>query len=145
MTSDLAKKSRWAAEAIGPTNTVLRQAVRGLVDLPVDVTPGARQVAQLAGWRCAQDYALGPVTEAIEELSKLENWSGGFLVTDSTNFDWRTCPFRRYASFEDFWRTEMEPTWRAWDELARRMLTKFPPDYEGNEQAAIRESRDQQG
>lgn len=115
--SDLSKKARWASEAIGPTNTVLRQAVRGLVDLPVDVTPGARQVAQLTAWRCAQDAALGKVTAAIEELSSLTDWSGGFLVADTVNFDWRTCPFRHYASFHDFWLQEMEPTWQAWDAL----------------------------
>jgi hypothetical protein len=37
--------------------------------------------------------------------------SGGILVADTVNFDWRTAPFRHYASFEDFYRSEPEPTW----------------------------------
>ena len=77
---DLGKKARWANEAIGPANDVLHRAGRGLVDLPTDVTPGARQVAQLSAWRAAQDYAIAPVGAALEELSKLPDWTGGFLV-----------------------------------------------------------------
>jgi hypothetical protein len=115
--TDLNKKARWATEAISPANTVLRNVGRGLVDLPSDVTPGARQVAQLTAWRAAQSYAIAPIGAALEELSKLSNWSGGFLVAETINFDWRTAPFKHYDSFEDFYRKELEPTWRAWDHL----------------------------
>lgn len=117
---DLGKKARWANEAIGPANDVLHRAGRGLVDLPTDVTPGARQVAQLSAWRAAQDYAIAPVGAALEELSKLPDWTGGFLVANSINFDWRTAPFRHYDSFADLYRKELEPTWRAWDRLHER-------------------------
>jgi hypothetical protein len=123
--TDLGKKSRWATEAIGPANEILRRAGRGLVDLPSDVTPGARQVAQLTAWRAAQSYAINPVQTALEELSRLPDWSGGFLVPDSVNFDWRTAPFKHYVSFEDFYRRELEPTWEAWDQLhmmCRRLI-----------------------
>ena len=78
--TDLGKKSRCANEAIGPANEILRRAGRGLVDLPSDVTPGARQVAQLTAWRAAQSYAINPVQTAFEELSRLPDWSGKFLV-----------------------------------------------------------------
>ena len=115
--TDLNKKARWANEAIGPASSVLRHAARGLVDLPTDVTPGARQVAQLTTWRAAQSYAIKPIGEALEELAKLPDWSGGFLVADNVDFDWRTAPFRSYDSFEDFYRKELEPTWGAWDKL----------------------------
>jgi hypothetical protein len=91
-----------------------------LADLSSDVTPGARQVAQLTAWRVAQDFAIDPIGAALEELSKLPDWTGGFLVADSINFDWRTAPFRHYASFADFYREELEPTWRAWDRLRER-------------------------
>jgi hypothetical protein len=98
-----------------------------LVDLTIDVTPGARQVAQLTAWRAAQSYAIGPIGAALEELSKLSDWSGGFLVAETINFDWRTAPFKRYASFEDFFRKELAATWRAWDELQgtyRRLIAR---------------------
>ncbi len=115
--NDLRMKARWANEAIGPANDVLRRAGRGLVDLPTDVTPGARQVAQLTAWRAAQSYAIGPIGAALEELSKLTSWTGGFLVADKVDFDWRTAPFKHYVSFEDFYHKELEPTWGAWDKL----------------------------
>ena len=125
--TDLGKKFRWATEAIAPANEVLGRAGRSLVDLPTDVTPGARQVAQLTAWRAAQSYAIDPVTAALEELSKLPDWSGGFLVADTVNFDWRTAPFKHYDSFEDFYRRELEPTWEAWDRLqktCRRLIAR---------------------
>ena len=120
MTSDLGRKSRWANEAIGPAQSVLGRAGRGLVDLPADVTPGARQVAQLTAWRAAQDHALTMVTAALDELRVLPDWSGGFLVVDQINFDWRDAPFRHYTSFDDFYRRELQPTYQAWERLLAR-------------------------
>ena len=124
--TDLAKKARWATEAIGPAKSVLGHAGRGLVDLPSDVTPGARQVAQLTAWRAAQSYALGPVGAALDELRKLPDWSGGFLVAETVSFDWRTAPFKHYGSFAHFYHEELESTWDAWDQLQatyRKLIT----------------------
>ncbi|MGD0106581.1 MAG: hypothetical protein ABSC06_21455 [Rhodopila sp.] len=98
--------------------------------MPIDVTPGARQVAQLTAWRATQGYALEPVEAALKELSKLSDWAGGFLVADTINFDWRTAPFRHYGSFVDFYRKELEPTWREWDRLherCRQLLEQSKP------------------
>jgi hypothetical protein len=33
------------------------------------------------------DYALGPIVTPLEELRKLPDWSGRYLVTDTINFD----------------------------------------------------------
>ena len=117
--NDLSKKSRWANEAMAPAAGMLGRAGRSLFDLPTDVTPGARQVAQLSAWRAAQSYAIDPVRAALEELAKLPDWTGGFLVADTIKFDWRTAPFRHYKSFEDFYRRELEPTWEAWDQVQK--------------------------
>jgi hypothetical protein len=114
MTGDLNKKSRWAEAAIAPATGTIRKAARGLVDLPTDVTPGARQVAQLTAWRSAQAYALDPVRDALTTLRTLPDWTGGFLVADTIDFDWRTCPFKHYKSFEHFYQEELETTWREW-------------------------------
>lgn len=117
--TDLNNKARWASEAIGPANSVLRHAARGLADLPSDVTPGARQVAQLTAWRAAQSYAIGPIGAALEELRTLPDWTGGFIVADTVDFDWRTAPFEHYKSFEDFYNRELKSTWGEWDQLQK--------------------------
>lgn len=117
--SDLAKKSRWVGEAIAPAKSMLS---RSLNDLPSDVTPGAKQVAMLTAWRTAQADAIERVTAALDMLETLPDWSGGFLVCDAINFDWRTAPFKRYASFTDFFDTELRDTWEAWDAIHHRFL-----------------------
>jgi hypothetical protein len=122
--SDLQRKSRWAGEAIGPAQSTLH---RSLNDLPTDVTPGARQVAELTSWRMAQEYQVERIAAALDVLEKLPDWQGGFLVCNSINFDWHnpvSAPFRHYASFNDFFDTELRETWEAWDRLHRRYLRR---------------------
>ena len=109
--TDLSKRTRWVNEAIGPASSLLRHTVDSLVNLPSDVTPGARQIAQLTAWRAAQSYAIKPIRAALEQLNRLTDWSGGFLLADTVDFDWRTAPFKHYDSFEDFYRRELESTW----------------------------------
>lgn len=124
--TELSEKARWANEVIGPASAILGHAGRRLIDLPTDVTPGARQVAQLTAWRSAQSYAIGPIGAALEELQQLPTWEGGFLIADTLDFDWRTAPFKRYKSFEDFYHEELEETWGAWDQLQetyRKLIT----------------------
>jgi hypothetical protein len=72
--TELSDKARWADEAISPASSMLHRTCRRLADLPRDVTPGARQVAQLTAWRAAQVYALGPVEKAMTELQTLPDW-----------------------------------------------------------------------
>ena len=117
MTTELAKKSRWANEAIGPARAVLGTLGRALVDLPSDVTPGARSVAQLTALVAAQKMLFSQIEAALAELRTLSDWSGGFLVADTIQFDWRTAPFKHYASFDHFYHAELAATWKLWTNL----------------------------
>lgn len=110
---------------MAPAHDMLDEVSRGLVNLPNDESPGARDAAQLTAWRSAQNYALKPVTEALGTLRRLEKWDGEFLVADTINFNLRTAPLRQYASFEQFYRDELEETWSAWEAIhaeARRLV-----------------------
>jgi hypothetical protein len=107
-------------EAIVPAKSALM--IRALADLPTDVMSGARQVAELTAWRTAQAYSIKTATAALDVLEKLPDWSGGFIVCDSLSFDWRTAPFKYYASFQVFFDAELKETWKTWDRLHRLYL-----------------------
>jgi hypothetical protein len=93
--------------------------LRRLDDMPGLVTPGAKEVALITLFAREQDFALMPITEAMQVLSKLDDWSGKFLAADEVHphFNWKTQPFKSYASFEDFYDRELRETWRSWTEL----------------------------
>lgn len=109
---------------MAPIDQVIDVQVRSLMDLPNDVTPGARDVAQLTAWRTAQVCALPQMVDALARLRNLKDWKGGFLIADKLNFDWKTAPFKRYASFEEFYETELADTYGDLERLldtARRL------------------------
>lgn len=119
----LAARAQWAKEAIGPAKSMLGPAGRALHDLPIDVTRGARPVAELTAWSAAQRYALPRIASALEQVSLLPDWSGGFLVADGIYFDWRMAPFRHYRSYDQFYREELEPTWKPWRDFLNKNTT----------------------
>jgi hypothetical protein len=95
---------------------MVRPAVRTIRNLPVDVTPGAREVAIVTGFRSVQEDALKPVMDALDILEKLSEteWRRGYLVAGpARNFDWRDAPFTHYESFADFYQQELAATWGA--------------------------------
>jgi hypothetical protein len=114
---NLGRKSHWLTEATIPAEQGKDKAMRALEDLPVDVTPGARQVAMVTMHRSAQAELLEPIVTALRELEALSDWSGGFLVIDNIRRTWRDAPFKRYASFADFYQQELATTWGQWSEL----------------------------
>jgi hypothetical protein len=114
---NLGRKSHWLTEATIPAEKGKDKAMRALEDLPADVTPGARQVAMVTMHRSAQAELLEPIVTALRELEALPDWSGGFLVIDNIRRTWRDAPFKRYASFADFYQQELATTWGQWSEL----------------------------
>jgi hypothetical protein len=76
-----------------------------------------------------QHHVAGLMTSLAhcdKELRKLSDWLGGFLVAETINFDWRTAPFKHYASFEHFYHGELGSTWDTWDQLRdmyRKLIT----------------------
>jgi hypothetical protein len=119
MKTDLSKRMDWASASIGPTREVLDPVVKTLYDLPPPgSTEGAREVAQLAAWRAAQEFAFQPVMEALTKLrDRVWDPEQPFLLADSVDFSWKTGRVRRYASFEDFYQRELESTWGKWSDL----------------------------
>jgi hypothetical protein len=98
--------------------SVQRKSIRVL---PADLSPGAREVSLLSATTKAQATAIAPMAEALESLRAKGPgiWRGGFLVAGDGDFDWRTAPWRRYESFEDFYDTELAPVFAAYEELVR--------------------------
>ena len=120
MASDLDEKSRWATEVTGPARDVLHQSLRRLVDLPGSVSEGAKEIAQLTAWRAAQAFALNPIREALDKVKGLRDWDKPFFVApNTTRFDWRDAPIKRFESFEHFYQSELETTWGAWEDLQK--------------------------
>lgn len=118
-TSDLSDRMDWATKRIAPTREVLEPVMRSLYDLPVEASSdGAREVALLAAWRAAQNFAFEPIMQALIKLRE-RKWDAEqpFLLTDSVHFSWKTAPIRKYASFEDFYERELEQTWGKWTDL----------------------------
>ncbi len=111
------RKPDWATEAIVPAGETVRAAGRSLADLPKDVTPGAKQVARLTAWRSAQEFVFADIMRDLEELRRLEDWSGVFIVADGLDFDWRKAPLKRYESFKHFYKEELQATWGKWEDL----------------------------
>jgi hypothetical protein len=111
----------WAQAGITPTQEVLEPIMRSLHDLPPEgSTEGAREVAQLAAWRAAQEFAFEPVMAALTKLrDRTWNPDQPFMLTDSVRFSWKTAPIRKYASFDDFYCRELESTWGKWSDLQR--------------------------
>jgi hypothetical protein len=107
----------WISDVARPVREGPEAAGRAFRDLPDDLSPGAKQVARLTAWRSWQSYALDPIMRDLEFLSKLEDWECEFLVADKVGFNWRTAPWRRYASFRDFYTKELEATYGKWDLL----------------------------
>lgn len=99
---------------------------RRIRDIPQDLSPGARQVALLTSVTKAQASTIKPMAEALTTLKALgpDIWSAEFLVADKMVFDWRTAPWRRYESFEDFYDTELKSIYDDYEEFihdARRV------------------------
>ncbi|PWT73222.1 MAG: hypothetical protein C5B60_08475 [Chloroflexi bacterium] len=120
----MAKKSKteWA-DILGPARkfeaTVSK--TRSLYDLPL-VAEGAKEIALLSIFKEEQRFAFEPVMRALQRLRNLPDWSHQFFVADrieSEFFDWRKMPLRQYASFDDFYRRELEETWGKWEDLQR--------------------------
>lgn len=119
----MSAKGKWASDVIVPaaglSRTIGHMRPRKLDDLPASVRPGSREAALVTIFAREQEFALKPVMEALEVLSKLEDWSQSFLVADELTglFNWRNAPFKKYASFADFYARELEETWGTWKEL----------------------------
>lgn len=116
-----AAKSRWVTEtdgALGRGGLGIKGVLtRTLADLPEDVSPGAREVAILTLHRAVQAKVLQPVIDALKTLEARTDWAGGYLVIEHYDQTWRDAPFKHYASFEDFYATELETTWGRWTDL----------------------------
>jgi hypothetical protein len=97
-------------------STVQRTSIRVL---PKDLSPGAREVALLTAVTKAQAEHIVPMAEALQSLKDKgpDIWQGQFLVAAGEKFDWRTAPWRRYASFEDFYDQELAPVYGAYEEF----------------------------
>lgn len=96
---------------------VKERVSRTLDDLPVDVSPGARQVAMVTMFRSAQAEYIEPIVIALRELEALKDWTGGHLVIDKITRTWRDAPFKHWKSFEDFYNQELAETWGKWTDL----------------------------
>jgi hypothetical protein len=99
--------------------TKTRDLGRRVSNLP-SVKPGAKEIALLSIFKEEQRFAFDPVMRALKSLSEMEDWSGTYFVADrveSKTFDWRQMPLRHYASFEDFYRRELEAVWGKWVDL----------------------------
>lgn len=112
----------WTDQVIVPTGDFQRTVTRTLADLPVDKSPGAADVALVTAVREVQAKSFIPVAEALKRLEALQDWSGGFLVAEGGRFSWQTAPFKRYASFDEFYRTELKSTWGDWAKLKETYL-----------------------
>ena len=120
----LSKKAKWV-DVISPANEMNRMLGhtdpirRRLDDMPERVPPGAKEAALLTIWVKEQEFVFQPIVEALAVLASLKDWSESFLVADklTPGFSWKQAPFRKYASFQDFYKRELESTWGAWDKL----------------------------
>jgi len=110
------QRKNWVDEAVRRPDPP-RKIGRALSDLPKEVPPGARDVAVVTAWRAALEKAYEPVTTALENLARQQDWSLGYIVADTLDFNWRTAPIRHYASFQDFYDRELSAVWREWGEL----------------------------
>ena len=101
---------------------------RALDDMPKFVHhKGAKEIAVLTVAAREQAFTFRPVMEALQLLSSGGiDWSMDYLVAhdladDSKirgpSFSWKDSPWRRYSSFEDFYKRELEPTWGKWETL----------------------------
>jgi hypothetical protein len=122
----LSKKKDWV-EVIAPANEMNRmlghtdEIRRRLDDMPERVPPGAKEAALLTIWVKEQEFAFKPIMESLAVLASLKDWSDSFLVADklTPGFNWKQQPFRKYASFQDFYESELEKTWGTWDNLQK--------------------------
>jgi uncharacterized protein (DUF3820 family) len=125
MTGSLQKKSRWVdvSHPAGEMSRMLGHmdpTVRRLEDMPEHVPEGAKAVALLTIWVREQKFAFEPIMESLRVLASLQDWSEEFLVADgklTDGFNWKKQPFKKYASFQDFYTRELEETWGAWNKL----------------------------
>lgn len=107
------------------------RAVQGVVPRALHDMPdlvhhkGAKEVAVLTVAVREQAFTFKPVMEALQILASGDvDWSKQFLVAHELasafggpSFDWKKAPHRSYASFEDFYRRELEATWGEWEQL----------------------------
>jgi hypothetical protein len=118
-----AAKSRWGKEAIAPIQAETDEQAaligRTIHDLPAVIPQRAKDVAQLTAIRCYQRKKLPEVMAALDRLrtQPKEEWDKPYMVADADVFDWRKAPVRRYTSFEDFYRRELEPVLGEWAKL----------------------------
>lgn len=113
---------RWVEELIPAINMQDRR----IEDLPAELPPGVRAVAIVTVSARQQDFAFGPVMKSLELLSQMtsEEWaSSKYMVAPPqqkgkyVSFRWQNAPERKYKSFVDFYRRELEPTWGKWENL----------------------------
>jgi len=92
---------------------------RRIRDLPKDMSPGSREVALLTAVTKAQAESIIPMAEALQSLRDKgpDIWSGKFLVAEEGDFNWRTAPWKKYESFEDFYDKELAPVFGAYEEF----------------------------
>jgi hypothetical protein len=115
----------YTTDIASATRSIHSVVPRALDDVAQFVGEGAKEVAVLTVVARQQAFELAPVMEALQKLSKVTDWSHKFLVAHDlkpnprnwTSFDWRDSPWRKYESFEDFYRQELEQVWGRWADL----------------------------
>jgi hypothetical protein len=121
--SQTANKIVEIAEGVRAVQGVVPRALHDMPDLVHH--KGAKEVAVLTVAVREQAFTFKPVMEALQVLSAGDvDWSKPFLVAHELagafggpSFDWKKAPDRSYASFEDFYRRELEATWGEWEQL----------------------------
>jgi hypothetical protein len=111
-------------EIAGAAGRVTSPVPRALDDMEQLAHPGAREVATLTVAARSLDWQFEPVMRALENASKITDWSHPFMVAQSVkggalgpSFSWRDAPYRYYKSFEDFYAIELEHTFGSWESL----------------------------
>lgn len=115
-------RGMWA-DIVGPAReferAVSKTRTREPEDLP-SVKAGAKEIALLTIFKEEQKFAFEPVIAALKFLETMPDWSGSYLVADrvtSQYFKWKDAPLRKYESFQDFYKKELEEPWGKWEEL----------------------------
>jgi hypothetical protein len=122
--SDLANRIGAIMDAVESTD--LLTLPRMIEEVDGITGPGAEQVAKLTLAARSQDWVFSHVVNALQALETLpsEAWKRPFMVAvapresfGEPTFFWNTAPVRRYASFLDFYRRELEQTFGRWIDL----------------------------
>jgi hypothetical protein len=147
---------RVAALARSAEETGILETPRHFTEIENMATAGATEVARLTLVARSHEWTLGPVMRSLEFLRTLtpEQWEARFLVavpyqkgkmlgTAMPHFNWRDSPVRKYADFNDFYKTELETTFGKWSKL--QALWQDVVDGRKTEKEATAELRDNGG